>query len=68
MTLLAVKIPILGIDADIAAERKYETWKLVPHAEEKNVITSKWILKVREMPDPLRCLETPKARLVAGCL
>lgn len=55
----------IGIDAELSVQRKNETWKHVPRAEENYFLPKKWILKEKEMPDSSGFVGTPNAKLVA---
>ena len=55
-----------GIDAERDAHRRNGTWYLVPPSQAKNVLTSKWIFNVKDLPDSDGIFtQKAKARLVA---
>ena len=55
-----------GIDKELASQAKNQTWKLLPRSEASNVLTSRWVFNVKQMPDGRgNTVETAKARLVA---
>ena len=39
-----------GIDAELDSLRRNKTWTLVPRSEASNVLTSKWVFKVKDVP------------------
>ena len=55
-----------GIDAEIDSLRRNNTWDLVPRSDANNVLTSKWVFKVKDVPGSNNTLtQKAKARLVA---
>ena len=55
-----------GIDKELASHRKNRTWTLVPRSDATNVLTSRWVFNVKQLPDKNgKLCEALKARLVA---
>ena len=55
-----------GIDKELASQAKNKTWTLVPRSEASNILTSRWVFNVKQIPDGSgNTVESPKARLVA---
>ena len=55
-----------GIDAEIDSLRRNSTWELVPRSQATNVLTSKWVFKVKDIPGSgNQLMQKAKARLVA---
>ncbi|CDF39892.1 unnamed protein product [Chondrus crispus] len=55
-----------GIDKELASQTKNRTWKLVPPSEVSNILTSRWVFNVKQLPDANgNIVESAKARLVA---
>ncbi|CDF77556.1 Retrovirus-related Gag-Pol polyprotein [Chondrus crispus] len=55
-----------GIDKELASQTKNQTWKLVPRSEASNILTSRWVFNVKQLPDANgNIVESAKARLVA---
>ena len=55
-----------GIDKELASHAKNRTWTLVSRSEAKNVLTSRWVFSVKQLPDDTgRLTEAAKGRLVA---
>lgn len=54
-----------GIDRELSSLVKYKTWKFVPRSEAKNILTSKWIFKTKEIVENGNVENFPKGRLVA---
>lgn len=52
------------MEADIKALNDNATWKLVPRRTEDNIITTKWVFRVKQKQDG--SVEQFKARLVAN--
>ena len=40
-----------GIDRELASHHKNRTWKLVTRSEANNVLTSRWVFNVKQLPD-----------------
>ena len=51
-----------GIDVERSAHERHGTWVLVPRSEASNILTSRWIFNVKDLPDGGY---KAKARLVA---
>ena len=51
------------MNAEFQALIKNETWDLVPYSEDMNIVTNKWVFKVKYKADGL--VDRFKARLVA---
>ena len=68
---LAMNGPKVGfwqkvIDRELASHHKNHTRTLVPRSEANNVLTSRWVFNVKQLPDEKgRLTEAAKARLVA---
>ena len=55
-----------GIDKELVSHAKNSTWTLVPRSEAKNLLTSRWVFAVKQLPDDTgKLTETAKGRLVA---
>ena len=55
-----------GIDKELASQHKNKTWKLVPRSEASNILTSRWVFGVKQLPDESgKLVDTAKGRLVA---
>ena len=55
-----------GIASEVDSHRRNGTWKLVPREQASNILTSKWVFNVKDIPSPGGGItEKPKARLVA---
>ncbi|CDF39896.1 unnamed protein product [Chondrus crispus] len=55
-----------GIDKELASQHKNKTWTLVPRSQASNVLTSRWVFAVKQLPDESgKLVETAKGRLVA---
>ena len=55
-----------GIDKELASQHKNKTWQLVPRSQASNVLTSRWVFRVKQLPDESgKLVETAKGRLVA---
>lgn len=55
-----------GIDKELASQHKNKTWTLVPRSQASNVLTSRWVFGVKQLPDESgKLVETAKGRLVA---
>ena len=55
-----------GIDKELASQTKNRTWELVPRSEASNILTSRWVFNVKQLPDANGIqVESAKARLVA---
>ena len=40
-----------GIDKELASQARNQTWKLVPRSEASNILTSRWVFNVKQLPD-----------------
>ena len=55
-----------GIDKELASQHKNNTWKLVPRSQASNILTSRCVFGVKQLPDESgKLVETAKGRLVA---
>ena len=55
-----------GIDKELASHRKNRTWTLVPRSDATNVLSSRWVFNVKQLPDENgKLCEAAKDRLVA---
>ena len=52
-----------AIQKELAAHDKNGTWKIVPSPGDRNIVTCKWVFKVKYLPDG--SIDKYKARLVA---
>ena len=55
-----------GIDKELASQHKNKAWKLVPRSQASNVLTSRRVFGVKQLPDESgKLVETTKGRLGA---
>lgn len=55
-----------SIDKELASQAKNRTWKLVPRTEATNILTSRWVFNVKQLPIANgKSAEMAKGRLVA---
>ena len=55
-----------GIDKELASQKKNKTWTLVPRSEASNILTSRWVFAVKQLPNESgKLVEAAIGRLVA---
>ena len=55
-----------GIDKELASHHKTHIWTLVPSSEANNVLTSRWVFNVKQLPDENgKLAEAVKVKVVA---
>lgn len=54
-----------AVDKELSSQRQSQTWTLVPRPTSSNVLTSRWVLTVKDIPDEHgQLLQKGKGRLV----